>query len=150
MKRFVFFLVLSLITAGAVSVSDKAYSDESLTAYGGMHGALTSCDDETQEQHLYLLNSERLGLDKLQIKKLRKIDSECGKSCALDKAKLRVAKMEMDELLRSDSIDMEKVVARSTLISELMNNLRIRLVRVKVESMMILNEEQKEKAKTLR
>ena len=150
MKRFVCFMALSLVTAGTVSVTGKAYSDESLEAYGGMHGALTSCDDETQEQHLYLLNSERLGLDKLQIKKLRKIDSECGKSCALDKAKLRVAKMEMDELLRSDSIDMEKVVAKSTLISELMNSLRIRLVRVKVESMMILSEEQKEKAKTLR
>lgn len=150
MKRFVFFLALSLLAAGTVSVSDKAYSDESLEAYGGAHGALTSCDDETQEQHLYLLNSERLGLDEVQIKKLRNIDSECGKSCTLDKARLRVTKMEMDELLRSDSIDMEKVVAKSTLISEIMNDLRIRLVRVKVESMMILNEEQKKKAKTLR
>ncbi|MBE9535855.1 MAG: hypothetical protein IMF07_01640 [Proteobacteria bacterium] len=150
MRPLVFFMAVTLITIGTVSLNDNAYSDESLTAYGGMHGALTSCDDETQEQHLYLLNSEELDLDKIQIEKLRKIDSECGKSCTIDRAKLRVAKMEMDELLRSDSIDMKKVVAKSTLISELMNDLRIRLVRVKVESMMVLNEDQKKKAKGLR
>ena len=151
MKLFVFCLALTLVSVGTLNLNNNAYSaDEPLSAYGGMHGSLTKCDDETQEHHLYLLNSKELGLDEAQVKKLRDIDSECGKSCTLDKAKLRVAKMEMNELLKSDGIDMEKVVEKSTLISKLMNDLRIRLARVKVEAIMVLTKEQKEKVKALR
>lgn len=150
MNRFVLFMAATVIAIWVAGLNDNAYSEESTTTYGVMHGALVKCDEETQEQHLYLLNSEKLGLDEVQIKKLRAIDSECGKACAIDKAKLRVAKMEMNEIMQGDNVDMEKVVAKSTLISEIMNDLRIRLVRAKVEAMMVLTEEQKEKVKALR
>jgi len=113
------------------------------------HGMLLECDDKTRENHLYLMNAEKLGLTAEQIKELREIKGECDRYCVVEKARLNVAKKELRELLASKNIDMKKAEEKIREISELQNKVSIRHVKTKVESMMILNDEQKEKAKKL-
>jgi len=113
------------------------------------HGMLLECDDQTRENHLYLMNAEKLGLTKDQIKQLREIKGDCDKFCVVEKARLRIAKKELNELLSREDIDMKEAEEKIREISELQNKLSIRHVKTKVESMMILNNAQKEKAKKL-
>lgn len=107
------------------------------------------CDELSQENHLYIMNAEKLGLSDEQIKKLGDIKSECDRDFLLDRDKLRVAKLELDDLLKSDDIDMKKVGQKSKEISELLHRVTMKRVKTKVQSMMILTGEQKEKAKGL-
>lgn len=113
------------------------------------HGLLLECDDKTRENHLYLMNAEKLGLSPEQIEKLRQIRGDCDRYCIVEKVKLKVAKKELNELLSKENIDIKKAEAKIREISELQNRLSLRHVKTKVESMMILNDEQKEKAKKL-
>ncbi len=114
------------------------------------HGLLLECDDETYENHLYLMNAKKLGLTKEQIKKLRDINVDCSKFCVRDKARLRVAKLKLDELLGEEEINMKAAEEQIKKISELQSALRIRHVKTKVKAMMILSAEQKKKADSLR
>ncbi|MDH3974538.1 MAG: periplasmic heavy metal sensor [Deltaproteobacteria bacterium] len=113
------------------------------------HGMLLECDDKTRENHLYLMNAEKLGLSQDQIRQLREIKGDCDRFCVVEKARLRVAKRELNELLAKEEIDMKKAEEKIREMSELQNKLSMRHVKTKVESMMILNDEQKEKAKKL-
>jgi Spy/CpxP family protein refolding chaperone len=95
------------------------------------------------------MNAEKLGLSDEQIKKLGEIKSECDREFVLDRDNLRAAKLELDDLLKSDEIDMKKVGEKSREISELMHKVTIKRVKTKVRSMMILTDKQKEKARKL-
>ncbi len=140
-------ILLFLVTAH-LYLSGSAWAEEG-QLYISTHGGAAQCDDFTQEQHLYLMNSEALGLNEKQVKKLRNIKIDCEKDCIIDRERLRVSKVKMDEILEEDDIDMRFVEKRSREISEIMNRLRIRRIKGKVEAMMILTPEQKEKAKEL-
>lgn len=113
------------------------------------HGMLLECDEKTRENHLYLMNAEKLGLSKEQIKQLQEIKGDCDKFCVVEKARLRVAKKELNDLLSKEEIDMKKAEEKIREISELQNKISIRHVKTKVESLMILNDKQKEIAKHL-
>lgn len=114
------------------------------------HGMLLECDNETHENHLYLMNAKKLGLSEKQIEQLQDIKGDCDKFCVMEKARLRVAKTDLNEMLKSKNIDMKKAEEKIREISELQNSLRIRHLKMKVEAMMVLTDDQKEKAKTLR
>ena len=125
-----------------------AYAED-LSAFGGEHGMMYGCTKTKQSQHIYLMNAEKLKLTDEQIKKLRNVRGECKKQCVLNKAKLRVAKVDLDEALESEDIDMELVGKKAAEISELMRRLLMRSIKVNVEASMVLTEEQREIAKTL-
>lgn len=114
------------------------------------HGMLIDCDDKTRENHLYLMNAEKLGLSAEQIKELRDIKGECDNVCIVDRVRLRVAKVELAEILKSESLDMPLAKEKLKEISALQDRLRIRHLKTKVKAMMVLNDEQKEKAKVLK
>lgn len=113
------------------------------------HGMLIECDDKTRENHLYLMNAEKLGLSAEQIQELRDIKGECNNLCIADRVRLRVAKVELAEILKSESLDMPQAKEKLKEISVLQDRLRIRHLKTKVKAMMVLNDEQKEKAKVL-
>ena len=117
--------------------------------YGTSLCKIPRCDELSQENHLYIMNAEKLGLSDEQIKKLGEIKSECDREFILDRDNLRAAKLELDDLLKSDEIDMQKVGQKSKEISELLHKVTIKRVKTKVRSLMILTDEQKEKAKKL-
>lgn len=113
------------------------------------HGMLLECDDKTRENHFYLMNAEKLGLSSEQIKQLRDIKGGCDKFCIVEKVRLRVAKVELVEILKGKDIDMALAKEKINLISTLQDNLRIRHLKTKVKATMVLNEKQKEKARVL-
>lgn len=113
------------------------------------HGMLIDCDDKTRENHLYLMNAEKLGLSAEQIKELRDIKGECDNLCIADRVRLRVAKVELTEIMKNESLDMSLAKEKIKEISALQDSLRVRHLKTKVKAMMVLNEKQKEKAKEL-
>ena len=113
------------------------------------HGMLIDCDDKTRENHLYLMNAEKLGLTAEQIKELRDIKGECDNLCIADRVRLRVAKVELTEIMKNESLDMSLAKEKIKEISALQDSLRVRHLKTKVKAMMVLNEKQKEKAKAL-
>ena len=113
------------------------------------HGMLLECDDKTRESHFYLMNAEKLGLSAEQIKQLRDIKGDCNKVCIVEKVRLRVAKVELAEILKGKDIDMVLAKEKIRLISTLQDSLRIRHLKTKVKAMMVLSENQKEKASVL-
>ena len=121
--------------------------EDSLTV--DTHGMLIDCDDKTRENHLYLMNAEKLGLTAEQIKELRDIKGECDNLCIADRVRLRVAKVELTEIMKNESLDMSLAKEKIKEISALQDSLRVRHLKTKVKAMMVLNEKQKEKAKEL-
>ena len=113
------------------------------------HGMLLDCDDKTRESHFYLMNAEKLGLSAEQIKQLRDIKGGCDKVCVVESVQLRVAKVELTEILKDKDIDMALAKEKIRLISTLQDSLRIRHLKTKVKAMMVLSENQKEKASVL-
>lgn len=140
---------LGLLLLATVLLSSSSYANE-LTEFGGDHGMLSGCTEEKQNKHVYLMNSDKLELTDKQIKKLRNVRGECKTQCVLDKAKLRVAKVELGEELKHDVVDMSVVEKKVSEVSDLMRRLLLRSIQVNVEAAMILTEEQKEKAKALK
>ena len=110
---------------------------------------LLECDDKTRESHFYLMNAEKLGLSAEQIKQLRDIKGDCNKVCIVEKVRLRVAKVELAEILKGKDIDMALAKEKIRLISTLQDSLRIRHLKTRVKAMMVLSEKQKEKISTL-
>ncbi|MBE9504389.1 MAG: Spy/CpxP family protein refolding chaperone [Proteobacteria bacterium] len=145
MKSLNILLSISFLSTLLLS---PAYAED-LSAFGGEHGMMYGCTKTKQSQHTYLMNAEKLKLTDKQIKKLRDVRGECKKECVLNKAKLRVAKVDLNEALESEDIDMDLVEKKASEISELMKKLLVRSIKVNVEASMVLTEEQKEIAKTI-
>ncbi len=146
MKVYIYILLLTGIiflipTSFALAGGDDLSVDS--------HGVLLDCDDKTRENHLYLMNAEKLGLSAEQVKELRDIKGDCDKVCITDKVRLRVAKVELTEILKSEDIDMALAKEKIRLISDLQDSLRIRHLKTRVKSMMVLSKDQKEKAMAL-
>ena len=110
---------------------------------------LLECDDKTRESHFYLMNAEKLGLSAEQIKQLRDIKGGCDKVCIVESVQLRVAKVELAEILKGKDIDMALAREKIRLISTIQDSLRIIHLKIRVKAMMVLNEKQKEKAVVL-
>ena len=147
MKVYIYILLLTGIiflipTSFALAGGDDLSVDS--------HGMLLECDEKTRENHFYLMNAEKLGLSAEQIKQLRDIKGDCDKVCVVEKVRLRVAKVELAEILKGKDIDMALAKEKIRLISTLQDSLRIRHLKTRVKAMMVLSENQKEKASTLR
>jgi len=146
MKAYIYFLLLAgtiflMPTPFALAAEDDLSVDS--------HGMLLECDEKTRENHFYLMNAEKLGLNAEQIKELRDIKGDCDKVCIADKVSLRVAKVELTEILKSEDIDMALAKEKIREISALQDSLRVRHLKTRVEAMMVLSKDQKEKARAL-
>jgi len=145
MKKLNAFIIISLFTILLPTVAHP----EDLTELGGQHGMVSGCTESKQNQHIYLMNADKLGLSDEQIMRLRNVRGECKKECVLNKAKLRIAKVELTEALEKKDIDMGLVEQKASEISDLMRKLLIKSIKVNVEAALVLTDEQKEKAKEL-
>ena len=140
--------IIAAILTVLFFVQSAVFAEED-TRYQTTLCKVPRCDELSQENHLYIMNAEKLGLSDEQIKKLREIKSECDREFIQDREKLRVARLNLNELLESDEIDMQKVGEKSKEISQLLHKFTIKRIKTKVQSMMILTDEQKERAKEL-
>ena len=100
--------------------------------------------------HFYFKNKEALGLTDDQLEKLHDIKIDFKKRYIMDKAKLKVAKLELEELLDSDSVNMKSVEKKVKEIAGLKEKLLLAKVKTRVDAKKILTKEQRKKAKRLR
>lgn len=101
------------------------------------------------KHHFYLKYAEKLGLSDDQTEELRKIKSSFKKGYILDRAKLKVARIELEELLDSDRVDMKMVEKKVKEITALKGKLMLNWIKARVEAREVLTEEQREKARGL-
>lgn len=99
--------------------------------------------------HFYFKNKEALGFTGDQLEQLHDIKVNFKKSYIMDKAKLKVAKIELEELLDADQVNMEVVKKKVKEVSGLKETLLFAKIKTGVDAKKILNEEQKKKAKKL-
>jgi len=99
--------------------------------------------------HLYFKNREALGLTDDQLEKLHSIKVNFKKSYIMDEAKLKVAKLELEELLDADSASMKGIEKKVNDIAALKEKLLLAKVKTRVEAKKVLTEEQRKKAKDL-
>ncbi len=140
--------IIAAILTAMFFAQSNLFAEED-TRYDTSLCKVPRCDELSQENHLYIMNAEKLGLSDEQIKKLREIKSECDREFIFDRKKLREARLDLNEFLESDEIDMQKVGEKSKEISKLLHKFTIKRIKTKVQSMMILTDEQKERAKEL-
>jgi len=135
-------LIAVILLSHTVEAEDNTLLESSLCK-------VPRCDELSQRNHLYIMNAEELGLSEEQIKKLREIKSECDREFVIDREKMRVAKLDLGELLKSDEIDMKKVEEKSREVSDLLNKIILKRTKVIVQSMMVLTADQKKRAEEL-
>lgn len=102
-----------------------------------------------ESQHFFLNNAQDLDLTNEQIDKLSKIKRGFEKRYILDKANLKVAKIELEELLENDSVNIKTVEKKIKEITNLKGKLMLDSAKVNVEAREILSKEQRIKASNL-
>ena len=149
-------LLLMVSVAGAEMMSEKMDmigkgSDSGMMPgmCQGRMGQMSSEHMGKKGHHFLLMNADELGLADEQLEKLHKIKSGFEKEYILDRAKLKVAQIELEELLEKDSIDMNMVEKKVNEITGLKGKIMLEGVKNKVEARKILTEEQREKASKL-
>lgn len=120
----------------------------------GMHGMMGEKDMlhgpfMRKGLHFYFKNREALGLTDDQLGRLHKIKVDFKKSYILEEAKLKVAKLELEELLDADSADMKSVEKKVKEIAGLKGTLLLAKTRTRVDAKKVLNDEQRKKARDL-
>jgi len=121
----------------------------------GMHGKvgerdMMHGDFMKKGLHFYFTNRDALGLTDDQLDKLHKIKTDFKKSYIMDEAKLKVAKLELEELLDADNANMKSIEKKVKEIAGLKESLLLAKVKTRTEAKKLLTEEQRKKAKELR
>lgn len=84
--------------------------------------------------HFYFKNSEAIALTGEQLEKLDDIKITFKKSYILEKARLKVAKIELEELLDEDSVSMKSVEKKVKEIASFKEGLLLLVIRTRVEA----------------
>jgi Spy/CpxP family protein refolding chaperone len=99
-------------------------------------------------QLVRMLKAE-LGLSDEQGKQLTQIFSQATKAGIKQRADLRIAELELWELLEADPVDMGQVEARLKAIEELRTSLRLSLIKAHEQAKGVLSPEQRQKLERL-
>lgn len=98
----------------------------------------------------YLMIASEISLTEDQIRKLHSIKSKCEKNRIMITARLRVAELDLQELLNQPELDLQKIDAKVKEIGEIKIENDLNDIHSMIESREVLTPEQKEKLKTLR
>ena len=97
----------------------------------------------------WLEHREVLGISDQQVAQLESIHSALRKDEIRMEADLQIAEVELDELLRAETVDLPKVKAQLEEIAKLQANLKFLHIKAKEDSKQVLNQEQREKLRKL-
>lgn len=100
--------------------------------------------------HFYLKNADELGLSDAQIAELEDLKNDCKKGCILQGAQLKVAKMELHDLFKQDSIDKAAVDSKVNEILEMKGKKLREKIDLKIKAIEILTPEQRKAATSLK
>ena len=95
----------------------------------------------------FLCCKEELELTAEQVAKLEAIKTAFKKDDIQQRAKIDVAEIELDELLRAENVDMAKVKEKVKQIEALRSDARVRIIQAKVDAKKVLTSEQLKKVK---
>jgi Spy/CpxP family protein refolding chaperone len=115
---------------------------------GMMGGGMAGMPERMRGLHpgrlVRLLRAE-LGLSDDQAKQLREIFSQAAKNGIKQRADLRIAELELRELLEADTVDMAQVEAKLKAIESVRTGLRLSLIRAHEQAKAVLTPEQRQK-----
>ena len=115
---------------------------------GGMQGMPEGMEMPRPSQLARMLKAE-LGLSDEQVKQLTQIFSQAMKARIKQRADLRIAEVELGELLEADPIDMGQVEGKLKAIEGLRTTLRLGLIKAHEQAKGLLTPEQRQKLERL-
>lgn len=102
-----------------------------------------------REENFYLGFKEKIGLSEAQVKALQAIKAAYQKSRLKTNADLRVAELELNELLEKNDADLSQIEAKVKSIEELRAYQKFAKIKALKEAEKVLTQEQKTKLKSL-
>jgi Spy/CpxP family protein refolding chaperone len=98
---------------------------------------------------MIIRNREKLGLSSEQVRNLERLRNDLEKESIRKEADIRVAKMELNDLLAAQPVDMTKVEAKVREIERLRADLRFARIRTVAKGKEQLSAEQRKKLEEL-
>jgi Spy/CpxP family protein refolding chaperone len=115
---------------------------------GGIQGRPEGMGMQRPSQLARVLQEE-LGLSDEQARQLRQLFSQTMKTRLTQQADLRIAEIELQELLEADSVDMGQVEAKLKAIKGLRTQIRLNLIKAHEQAKGVLSPEQRRKLQRL-
>jgi len=115
---------------------------------GGMQGRPEGMGMQRPSQLARILQEE-LGLSDEQARQLRQLFSQMMKTRLTQQADLRIAELELQELLEADLVDMGQVEAKVKAIEGLRTQIRLNLIKADEQAKGVLSPEQRRKLQRL-
>ena len=109
----------------------------------------TTAHEQQPVISLLLRNREKLGLSDDQVKKLEQLRSDFEKETIRNEADIRVAEIDLNNLLQAQNADLAKVEAKIRDIERLRADLRIARIRAIEKGKALLTAEQRKKLQEL-
>ena len=142
MKRASFAVLAAIFVLAMTSVAVAHPPDHG----GSMGGKLTARNPLIS---IMLRHQERLGLSEEQVTSLQALRSNFEKKAIKLRADLRVAEIELDELLEKETVDLEAVESKVKQIEGLRARVRVSRIRTIEEGRSLLNSGQRKKLANL-
>jgi len=141
MKKLLLIGVALLLAMGLAVNSGAAEAEKGAAPHGGMYKHDGGCGCESMHHHMAMF--KKLGLDEKQKGALRDIHLKTMKEAVKKKADIKVAKIELVEILSKDTVDMTAAEAAVKKIESLKSDLKLMHIRAAEEVKSHLNPEQK-------
>ncbi len=109
----------------------------------------TTAQEQQPVISLLLRNREKVGLSDDQIKKLEQLRSDFEKETIRNEADIRVAEIDLNNLLQAPSADMAKIEAKIREVERLRADLRIARIRAIDKAKALLSAEQRKRLQEL-
>ncbi len=114
---------------------------------GQMHDGGCAMMGAGHMQGFFLNQAEELGLDAPQVARLDKLKTESQKAVIRKQADLRVAQLELNELLQDANAKRSNLEAKAKKVEELRSGIRLTEFNARLEARAVLTPEQLQKAK---
>jgi Spy/CpxP family protein refolding chaperone len=160
-SAFLISLLLLTLSGEAIGAEDKkpAPRDDSIEELGKdfrdwlarwwKYFGGTTAQEQQPVISLMLRNRERLGLSDDQVKKLEQLRADFEKLSIRNDAELRVAELDLTDLLQTQSRDLTKIEAKIREIERLRADLRIERIRAIEKAKALLSADQRKKLNEL-
>lgn len=160
MKRVTFFLVpfFAVAMAGSIWAQQKIGTKHMKTdrglhkmmGMGQMSDSMCPMMDVGHMQGFFLNQAEALGLNDSQIAQLRKIKTTTQKEVIKKEADLRIAQLELNELMRDSKTNRSALEAKAKKVEELRMDIRLTEFKAQLDARAVLTPEQLKKAKSMK
>jgi Heavy-metal resistance len=113
------------------------------------HFGSTATSEERPPIPMIIRNREKLGLSTEQVRNLERLRNDFEKESIRKEAEIRVAKMDLDDLLAAQPVDMTKVEAKVREIEKLRADLRFARIRTVAKGKEQLTADQRKRLEEL-